>query len=92
MKRKARRDEAVMEGVKGTAMLASGLAESRKWQQSLRRGGLKSSGAMITKPEGTACDPTHTEPVRSGSRKMGCRHCQRQKKKKNFFLSTLICF
>lgn len=36
--RKGRGDEAVGEGMKGTMMLASGLAESRKWQCLQQRG------------------------------------------------------
>lgn len=42
--RKGRGDEAVGEGVKGTMMLASGLAESKKWKkvaESLQQRGLR---------------------------------------------------
>lgn len=39
MRRKARGDEAVGEGVKGTMMLASSLAESREWPLSVYRRG-----------------------------------------------------
>ncbi|KAL7407725.1 hypothetical protein ABVT39_012575 [Epinephelus coioides] len=62
MRRKARGDGAVGEGEKGTTMLASGLAESRKWRQSRHRGGLRFR-RYDYEPKGTDCDPTHTEPL-----------------------------
>lgn len=47
MRRKARGDEAVGDGVKDTMMLASGLAESRKLQQSLHGRGLRVQALLL---------------------------------------------